>query len=258
MKRFTSIIGFTLLLQTANAQLAPKTFPSFPDNSFFSYQTSFDRVKQADVKYENQWKEIFYKKGLNFPNTNIFIREFKNDGELEVWARNTPKDTFTFIKTFKVCVLSGKVGPKRKENDLQVPEGFYFIDEFNPKSNYYLSLLLSYPNYSDLMKGNKENPGGDIYIHGSCVTVGCIPITDTCIQEVYTLAMLARTNGQYNVPVHIFPTRFTRRGLDYLGRFYKENDNQAFWTNLKKGYDYFESYKKLPPIMYDTKGNYVF
>lgn len=186
------------------------------------------------------------------------MREFKADSKLEIWARNTDADTFTLLKEYPVCVLSGKMGPKRKEGDLQVPEGFYFIDEFNANSNYHLSLLLSYPNYSDLVKGDKEAPGGAIYIHGSCVTVGCVPVTDELIKEIYTLAFQARINGQLYIPVHVFPTKFTRYGLDFLGKFYRENDNQRFWINLKKGYDYFEANKKLFPVMYDSQGNYAY
>ena len=163
-------------------------------------------------------------------------------------------ETFTLVKEYKVCVRSGNVGPKRAENDKQVPEGFYFIDEYKYNSNYWLSMLVSYPNYSDLIKGNKETPGGD----GSCVTVGCVPMTDEIIEEIYALAVIARTNGQFNIPIHIFPTYFNRKGLTYLGQFYNINENQKFWTNLKKGYDYFESTKKILPVMYDTNGNYLF
>ncbi|MBX9449278.1 MAG: hypothetical protein KL787_05985 [Taibaiella sp.] len=42
---------------------------------------------------------------------------------------------------------------------------------------------LSYPNYSDRIKGHKETPGGDIYIHGGCVTIGCLPMQDEVIKE---------------------------------------------------------------------------
>jgi murein L,D-transpeptidase YafK len=260
MKLFFSIFLSIILSIHAVAQMMPPqpNTPIFPDNSFYNGQMSFDKVRSAMAKYEPKWKELFKEKKLNFPNTNIYIRNFKNDQKLEIWARNTTQDTFTLLKTFDVCVLSGKMGPKRKENDYQVPEGFYFLDEYNAKSNYYLSLLVSYPNYSDLLKGDKNTPGGEIYIHGSCVTVGCIPMTDDLIQEIYTLTVLARTNGQLNIPVHIFPTRFTRQGLNYLGQFYKDNDNQKFWISLKKGYDYFETYRKIQPVMYDTQGNYIY
>ena len=55
-----------------------------------------------------------------------------------------------------------------------------------------MSLGLNYPNASDKIISQKTDPGGDIYIHGSCVTVGCIPIQDFQIEEVYILAMGAK------------------------------------------------------------------
>jgi murein L,D-transpeptidase YafK len=242
----------------ALCQGAITTTPSFPDYGFYNGQISADRVKGAVNKYESEWKKLFQEKKLNWPAKNIYLRCFKADQKFEIYARNAPTDTFTLVKVFSVCVLSGKMGPKRKENDRQVPEGYYFIDEFNKNSNYYLSLLVSYPNYSDLLKGDKETPGGEIYIHGSCVTIGCLPMTDEIIQEIYALCLISRTNGQLNIPIHIFPTYFTRQGLTYLSTWYRENDNQKFWTTLKKGYDYFQSYKKILPVMYDTDGNYVY
>jgi murein L,D-transpeptidase YafK len=261
MKNIVIQLVFGLIVLQCQAQ-TQMVNPNFPDNSFYNIQAGQERVKNALLKHESTWKKIFDEKKLNFPNTQIFLRSFKADGKLEVWARNTSKDTFTFLKDFPICVLSGNMGPKRREGDKQVPEGFYWLDEFNARSNYHLSLQVSYPNYSDLMKGDKERPGNDIMIHGSCVTIGCIPITDEMIAELYSICIIARTNGQFNIPVHVFPTRFNRRGLDYLGAFYKQGngveDNQKFWTNLKRGYDYFEQKRMLMPILYDEKGNYVY
>jgi murein L,D-transpeptidase YafK len=153
--------------------------------------------------------------------------------------------------------MSGILGPKRAEGDRQVPEGYYFIDEFNPKSDYYLSLLLNYPNYSDQLTG-RGRLGGDIYIHGGCVTIGCMPMTDPGIEELYTLCLNARCNGQENIPVHIFPTRLTKNGMAYLMRqFPNDKIRQQFWGDLKAGYDYFEKTHKLLPVMYSPDGRYA-
>src|SRR6202012_3395384 len=93
---------------------------------------------------------------------------------------------YKLIKTFRICAVPGSLGPKRAEGDHQMPEGYYFIEEFNYKSDYYLSLLLNYPNYSDKAMGSIVRLGGDIYIHGGCVTVGCMPMTNDGIKEIYT------------------------------------------------------------------------
>jgi murein L,D-transpeptidase YafK len=70
------------------------------------------------------------------------------------------------------------------------------------------SLGLNYPNASDRLLSDSLQPGGDIYIHGSCVTTGCIPITDGQIEELYVLTAYAKNRGQDFIPVHIFPVRF--------------------------------------------------
>jgi len=67
---------------------------------------------------------------------------------------------------------------KTSFRDEQVPEGF------NPQSNFQLSLHVSYPNAADRISGSKQNLG-DIFLDGNCVTIGCIPITDDEIKEVY-------------------------------------------------------------------------
>ena len=86
---------------------------------------------------------------------------------------------------------------------------FNFIEVFNPKSDYYLSLGINYPNAADSVLGFKENLGNDIYIHGNCVSVGCIPITDEKIKELYTIADGARKSGQNTIRVDIFPFKFS-------------------------------------------------
>ena len=241
-------LGFSI---TGKAQDDPNTFRTF--------QFSFARVSGAWTKYNDSLRKMFESKRLKWPPQNIYLREFKSQNEMELWARNDDSSKYELVKIYKVCALSGSLGPKRWEGDRMVPEGQYFIDDFNPKSDFHLSLLLNYPNYSDMVLGNKEKPGGDIYIHGGCVTVGCLPMTDNVIQEIYVLCLNAKLAGQSYIPVHIYPTRFNRQGLNFLGREYaSDTTKQRFWVNLKTGYDYFEKYRKLLPVMYTPEGKYVF
>ena len=228
------------------------------DQTFRNFQFSFTRVSQAWTKYNESLREMFEKKGVSYPPKDIYIRSFKSQNEMEVWARNEPEQEYKLIKQYRICALSGILGPKRYEGDRQVPEGFYFIEDFNPRSDYYLSMLINYPNYSDQILSNQTRPGGDIYIHGGCVTVGCMPMTDDIIQELYVLCLNAKMNGQAYIPVHIFPTRFNESGLNFLGREYsKEQDKQKFWVNLKAGYDYFEKNHKVFPVIYTPDGKYA-
>lgn len=228
-------------------------------SSFKANQLSAPRVAKAYATYNDILKKSFEEKGLVYPPNDIYIRTFKAQNEMEIWVKNPGADTFSFFKLYKICALSGSLGPKRWEGDRQVPEGYYFISNFNPSSDFYLSLLVSYPNYSDQLLGNKTNLGGDIYIHGGCVTIGCMPMQDAGIQEIYTLCLAAKFNGQNNIPVHIFPTRFNKAGLNFLGREYADNiDRQRFWINLKAGYDHFERTHTLYPVMYNQEGKYIY
>jgi murein L,D-transpeptidase YafK len=202
----------------------------------------------------------FAAKGLSWPAKYMYIRSFKYDAQLEVWVSNSRKEPFKLFKTYRVCALAGSLGPKRLQGDYQVPEGFYYINEFNPNSNYYLSLGLNYPNVSDKVLADPVKPGGDIYIHGSCVTIGCIPINDQQIEELYTLAAHAKGAGQDYIPVHIFPVRYdNKRSADYLATLTKNDEKlKAFAVKLQAAYDHFEVTRQLPIVMTDNQGEYLF
>ena len=73
---------------------------------------------------------------------------------------------------------------------------------------YHLSLGINYPNASDRILSDSEKPGGSIYIHGHCVSTGCIPISDEPIEELYVIAGAAKSRGQEFIPVHIFPIKY--------------------------------------------------
>ena len=126
-------------------------------------------------------------------------------------------------------------GAKRIQGDYQVPEGFYYINEFNPHSNYHLALGLNYPNASDKILSDSLRPGNGIYIHGSCVSVGCIPVTDQDIEEIYIIASAAKASGEDFIPVHIFPFRYNqKKSLEFYENDVKNNPSlQKFAMQLK-------------------------
>src|SRR6186997_1909741 len=165
-------------------------------SSFIDFQKTLQRPSDALSKNELALKKQFEDKKLVWPAKYVYLRSFKYDSQLEIWVKNDRKDPYKLFKTYKVCALAGTLGPKRMGGDYQVPEGFYYINEFNPKSNYHLSLGINYPNISDRILSDASNPGGDIYIHGSCVTVGCIPLTDPMIEEVYIITAHAKTRDR--------------------------------------------------------------
>jgi len=241
------IIGANIFGQTA----AP---------AFIDIQKTFPIPSEALKRKQDTLQKQFAAKGLQWPAKYMYIRSFKYDSQLEVWVKNTLKEPFKLFKTYKVCALAGTLGPKRLEGDYQVPEGFYYINEFNPKSNYHLSLGLNYPNASDKILSDAYKPGGGIYIHGSCVTVGCIPVTDAQIEDIYILAAYAKDQGQDFIPVHIYPIRFNnKKSINYLASLTKTDAQlKAFAERLEAVYDHFEITHQLPIIMTNTDGNYVF
>jgi hypothetical protein len=143
--------------------------------------------------------------------------------------------------------------------DYQVPEGFYYINEFNPKSEYHFALGLNYPNASDHILSDSVQPGGDIYIHGSCVTTGCIPITDGQIEELYVLAVHAKDLGEDFIPVHIFPVNFDNpRSVEYLNKYLQTfSEYGPFARSMRSAFYYFEKYREVPFVMVNGRGEYV-
>lgn len=226
---------------------------SMSAQSFKQKQLKFERVKDA---FDTKWTDLetlITNKGFDSEKFRIFIRVFKEEKRTEIWISKNAKSKFELLKTYNVARSSGILGPKRAEGDLQVPEGFYHIDRFNPLSSFHLSLGINYPNASDKILG-KEKPGSDIFIHGSDVTVGCVPLTDDKIKEVYALAVQARNGGQKQIEVHIFPFEMTEKRLENE----KSNVNYRFWKNIQIGYLHFEKKRTLPKTKTNLEGEYVF
>ncbi|MCT4622304.1 MAG: L,D-transpeptidase family protein, partial [Schleiferiaceae bacterium] len=152
---------------------------------------------------------------------------------------------------------SGDIGPKRKQGDYQVPEGFYSIDRFNPQSTYHLSLGLNYPNQSDKILSSKTSPGGNIFIHGSCVSAGCLAITDEWIEELYVYCVEAQNNGG-TIQVTIFPFKPSVENMMYNTLGYPELKHEfSLWTDLKRGYDQFNESYELPNVQFNEDGSHT-
>jgi murein L,D-transpeptidase YafK len=223
---------------------------------FKEKQLQKTRVKSAYQEKEDVVKSYFTSKKLNYDGFNLFIRAFKKEETLELWVREKGGVNFKLLQTYPFCSSSGSLGPKRKEGDLQIPEGVYYINHFNPESNFHLSLGVSYPNASDKIFSDSKRPGGAIYIHGNYVTIGCIPITDDKIKEVYILAVEAKNNGQANIPIHIFPSRLDENGIRMLHQEFGDT-HVSFWNNLRQVYQDFENKKELRKITVSAQGTYV-
>jgi murein L,D-transpeptidase YafK len=112
------------------------------------------------------------------------------------------------LKSFDIGLGFAPVGPKQFEGDGKTPEGAYFISYKNPKSQYHLSLKISYPNEADVAfaEAQGKSPGGDIVIHGGPNrptnkrdwTWGCIAVTDREIEVIYSMV-------KEGTPIYILP-----------------------------------------------------
>lgn len=212
------------------------------------------RLEQARENVASTLSALLSQHGLSGQSVELYLRAFKAEEELEIWSKNPEKEKWTLIKIYSFCKNSGRLGPKRKEGDLQIPEGVYYINRFNPNSKFHLSLGLNYPNASDRKLGDPQAPGGDIFIHGGCQTVGCIPITDAGIEEVYVLAEWAKNGGQDRIPVHLFPFRFTAAKWNLYEAQYPQFS--AFWRQLEAVYHAFETQREIPEVKILPDGTY--
>jgi len=208
------------------------------------------RVVAARQHCGAQVRRMFVDKGVPYPPPAVFVRIFKREDRLELWAGRRD-EALTLIKSYKVCAKSGVLGPKRRVGDMQVPEGFYGITQFNPASRFHLSLRVDYPNASDRVLGDRHRPGGDIFIHGSCVTIGCVPIENGPIEELFLALLDSRLAGNREIPVHIFPTRMDEEGMAFLQRAFDRH--MEFWRNLRPGFIAFEQTRKVPQLRVDPK-----
>ncbi len=142
--------------------------------------------------------------GLAAMPQRMLLVAFKDARRLELHADGR------FIRAYDILAASGTSGPKLREGDNQVPEGFYAVVSLNPNSMYHVSLRLDYPNAEDRAVAAGEGRtdlGGDIMIHGQDCSVGCLAMGDAAAEELFTL--VARI-GCANAAVIIAPTDFRR------------------------------------------------
>lgn len=186
------------------------------------------------------------------PGSPMFIRIFKQEGELELWVRNDPTGLYQPFKTYKICKENPTPGPKLARGDKKSPEGFYDVTEERlwPGSQYHLAMNIGYPNEYDR---SLDRTGDKLMIHGGCKSEGCFAMTDSGIEEIYILAEQSLLAGNDSVPVHIFPFRMTPDNM----RAHAKSEWVPFWTELKQGYDLFEQ-NKFPPSVVASEGKYLF
>lgn len=213
--------------------------------------TTDDRVAMATANKAAGLKSLCASLGLPGLPKRLYLRAFKEEKQLEAWGYSPKVQRYVLVRVYPIAAASGTLGPKRAEGDLQVPEGFYHIDTFNPESRFHLSLRVSYPNAADL-KFTGDEPGGDIYIHGGKASIGCLAMTDDKIEEIYLLALAAKANP---IPVHIFPAKLTSPNLSRLVA--RHPAHSALWKSMKPMFDEFEKHRRVPAVRIEKSGKYT-
>ncbi len=180
---------------------------------------------------------LMEKKGVT-KESPVLIRTFKKEAEFEIWKMK-PDGQYALLRTYPMCRWSGQLGPKVREGDRQVPEGFYKITpgQMNPTSAYYLSFNVGYPNAFDR---SWNRTGGSIFVHGACSSAGCFSMTDKQIDEIYGVARDGFAGGQQAIQMQSYPFHMTAENMAK----YREDPNIGFWKQLKEGADNFEVTKQ--------------
>ncbi|MBM3608799.1 MAG: murein L,D-transpeptidase [Alphaproteobacteria bacterium] len=181
----------------------------------------------------------------------ILFRAFKKEAELEVWKMQADGQ-YALLKTYPMCRWSGQLGPKLREGDRQVPEGFYAItpSAMNPNSAFYLSFNLGYPNAYDRSHGRT---GSLIMVHGACSSRGCFSMTDEQMSEIYAITREAFSGGQQAIQMQSLPFRMTPENLAK----HRYDAHMPFWRMLKEGSDHFEVTRREPQVSVCSR-RYVF
>lgn len=168
-----------------------------------------DRLVQYGYSARKRLAPYFRAARVDYPPQTVLLVAFKWERRLELYAGNAPHD-LKFIRYYDVLGASGDIGPKLREGDRQVPEGIYRFTQLNPNSRYHLSVKVDYPNSFDRMMGridDRTNLGGGIYIHGGSDSAGCLAMSDTVAEEIFTLVA---QSGVENASIILSPVDMRR------------------------------------------------
>lgn len=114
---------------------------------------------------------------------------YKSTKKMDVYGKTG------FLKTYQISI-SRKSGKKKFDDDDKTPEGGYKIDSRDPRSGFYKSLHISYPDKADIRNAEKhgKKAGGGIEIHGLKNGLGFIGKFHRLLN--WTRGCIAVTNGE--------------------------------------------------------------
>ncbi|HEV7607205.1 MAG TPA: L,D-transpeptidase family protein [Steroidobacteraceae bacterium] len=107
------------------------------------------------------------------------------------------------LRAYRVALGLNPGGAKERAGDFRTPEGSYRLTRRNTRSDFFLSIQVSYPNDQDMLRARRNGwqPGGSIMIHGlpndprhtpdyyasQDWTDGCIAVTNADMVEIWMM-----------------------------------------------------------------------
>ncbi len=194
-RRSLNALALTIVALTVAALLSEsvRSFAAFVWVKFRGGYTVSERLGLHGQVVESRLRDQFAAVGLTYPPAELAYVSFKDTRKLEVYGRPSPEHPWRFVKEYPVLGLSGGLGPKLADGDNQVPEGVYRAEFLNPNSRFHLSIRLNYPNDFDrrmAQADGRNRLGGDIMIHGSSASIGCLAMGDQAAEDLFILAAL--------------------------------------------------------------------
>jgi L,D-transpeptidase-like protein len=174
--------------------------------------TIAERVAQYGVEARARLAPYFVAAHVPYPPSRVALVGLKQERELQVYVAGRD-GAMRWLRSYPVLAASGRLGPKLRAGDQQVPEGVYAIESLNPNSRFHLSLRVGYPNAFDLaqaMRDGRDDLGGDIMIHGADLSIGCLAMGDEAAEDLFVL--VADVSPE-NVDVILSPVDFRTHGL---------------------------------------------
>ena len=166
-------------------------------------------ITRYGLKTEPQLIQFFNEAQVSYPPKQISLLAFKEERKIELWAMEGQQ--WHFIHTYPLTAYSGKLGPKLKEHDYQIPEGIYNLVSFNPFSSMHLSMMVNYPNSFDKQMAKtdrRKKQGNNIFLHGKSKSVGCLAVGNEAIDQLF---LLARRVGLNNISLIIAPNDLRKK-----------------------------------------------
>ncbi|MFN8643635.1 MAG: hypothetical protein U0802_18990 [Candidatus Binatia bacterium] len=215
--RHALVLALALLAGCGGARHPPKPPPPPPPPSAAAPTLEpaiAERIVQYGPLVRERLRPHFAAAGVPDPPARFLLLGLKQERELQLYAAGQGQP-LRFIRSYAILGASGRLGPKLREGDFQVPEGIYGIDYLNPRSIAHLSLALSYPNDFDRARAaedgrDQSNLGNAIMIHGGWKSVGCLAVGDPAAEDLF---VLAADSGWDSAVVVISPVDFRRRAL---------------------------------------------